>query len=94
MTSALITGVAGQDGAYLSSLLATKGYDVFGMVQAGTQPSADVAPMIKGVELIVGDLRDEESLIRAVHRSDPDEVYNLAGLSSVAQSWQDPERLR
>jgi GDPmannose 4,6-dehydratase len=81
---ALVTGVTGQDGWYLSELLRARGDTVFGVVSDG----AAVPP---GVLPIPGDMRDAASLHRAVETSEPDEVYNLASISSVAQSWQDPE---
>ena len=91
MKTALITGVAGQDGAHLSTLLREQGYRVVGLVQADTEVPPEVAAHLAGVELVHGDLRDTESIRAAVTASDPDEVYNLAGVSSVALSWQQPE---
>jgi GDPmannose 4,6-dehydratase len=83
---ALITGVTGQDGWYLSELLLAHGYEVFGVVTAD-DPTA-VPP---GVTPLHGDLRQPESLIAALDKARPDEVYNLASVSSVALSWQEPE---
>lgn len=91
MSTALITGIAGQDGAFLSALLRERGYRVVGMLQPGTEVPAALVPHLRGVELVHGDLRDTDSLRSAVAASDPDEVYNLAGLSSVALSWKQPE---
>jgi GDPmannose 4,6-dehydratase len=82
---ALVTGVTGQDGWYLAEALRARGDSVVGVVS-----SADTTPVPPGVEPVVGDMRDQESLVAAVEAAEPDEVYNLASLSSVAQSWQDP----
>jgi GDPmannose 4,6-dehydratase len=82
---ALITGVTGQDGWYLSAVLAEQGYHVFGLVTA-----ADASPVPPHVTTIVGDLRDGASLVNALNAAAPDEVYNLGSVSSVAQSWRDP----
>jgi GDPmannose 4,6-dehydratase len=85
MPRALVTGISGQDGWYLSELLLAEGFEVFGLVRAD-EPQ-EVHP---GVSLLVGDVRDEESIIRAIRAATPDELYNLAALSSVAQSWAQP----
>ncbi|MDO9556408.1 MAG: GDP-mannose 4,6-dehydratase [Coriobacteriia bacterium] len=85
---ALITGVAGQDGTYLSELLLGKGYDVYGV--AGPYPGdfpERVAVSNGRLHAIDADLTDMESLLAAVEASRPDEVYNLAGQSSVGDSW-------
>jgi GDPmannose 4,6-dehydratase len=89
--TALITGVAGQDGAYLSALLAGKGYRVVGMMQPGTTMRPDLVPYLREVQIVRGDMRDSESLRAAISGCEPDEIYNLAGISSVAQSWKEPE---
>jgi GDPmannose 4,6-dehydratase len=91
LPTALITGVAGQDGAYLSALLQRKGYRVVGMVQPGSAMRADLEPYLRDVEIVSGDMRDSASLRAAISGCDPDEIYNLAGISSVAQSWKEPE---
>jgi GDPmannose 4,6-dehydratase len=91
LPTALITGVAGQDGAYLSALLQSKGYRVVGMVQPGSAMRADLEPYLRDVEIVPGDMRDSESLRAAISGCGPDEIYNLAGISSVAQSWKEPE---
>lgn len=82
---ALITGVTGQDGWYLSQQLRTDGYQVFGMVHDG-----DHAEVPQGVIVLTGDLDDADSLRRVVGIAAADEIYNLAGVSSVALSWQQP----
>jgi GDPmannose 4,6-dehydratase len=91
--SALITGVTGQDGAYLSKLLLEKGYRVFGLLpRRGTDTSWRLRELRvdAGIELVNGDVTDLSSLIRALERSRADEVYNLAAQSFVATSWEQP----
>ncbi len=95
MPSALITGITGQDGAYLAELLLGRGYTVFGLLRRSA--SSDVIGerlrwigVLDRIELIDGDLTDLSSLIRVVERTRPDEIYNLAAQSFVAASWQQP----
>jgi GDPmannose 4,6-dehydratase len=89
MPSALVTGITGQDGLYLSELLLSKGYDVFGLIRGQNNPKeALVRETVPGVELISGDLQDMSSLLRALERANPDEVYNLGAISYVAYSWE------
>jgi GDPmannose 4,6-dehydratase len=95
MPSCLITGVTGQDGAYLSQFLLQKGYRVFGMMRRSA--SSDVVGerlswlgIRDQVELVDGNLIDLSSLIRVVKACQPDEVYNLGAQSFVAASWQQP----
>jgi GDPmannose 4,6-dehydratase len=89
---ALITGITGQDGLYLGELLASKGYEVFGLVSGQSNPKVSlVEQLIPSVELLEGDLRDLSSLIGAVEISQPDEVYNLAAISFVGLSWKQAE---
>ncbi|GBQ97402.1 GDP-mannose 4,6-dehydratase [Acetobacter nitrogenifigens DSM 23921 = NBRC 105050] len=95
MPTALITGITGQDGAYLSQLLLSKGYRVVGLVRRSA--SADVIGarlhwlnVADRVELVDGNLTDLSSLIRIMETVKPDEVYNLAAQSFVAASWQQP----
>jgi len=83
---ALITGVTGQDGWYLSEALLAEGVTVFGLVAPG-----DASGRPPGVVPLLGDMRDAASLRSAVDAAEPDEVYNLAAISSVAQSWHEPE---
>ena len=91
--SALITGITGQDGAYLSQLLLGKGYDVYGVL---ARRSSDTLWRLRelGVEnevrLVDGDLTDLSSLIRAMEFSKASEVYNLGAQSFVGTSWQQP----
>ncbi|TAM86974.1 MAG: GDP-mannose 4,6-dehydratase [Jatrophihabitans sp.] len=87
MPTALITGISGQDGWYLSEHLLADGYHVVGL-----DPAAGDAPLPPGTAAVRGDLRDEASLRAALAGTRPQEIYNLAGLSSVAQSWEQPEQ--
>ena len=89
MPRALITGITGQDGLYLSELLISKGYEVFGLIRGQNNPKvALVRETVPEVTLLNGDLMDLPSLIRAFARSQPDEVYNLGAISFVAYSWE------
>ena len=89
MPRALITGVTGQDGMYLSELLLAKGYQVFGLIRGQNNPKADtLAQQVPDVVQLTGDLMDLSSLHRALTVSQPDEVYNLGAISYVAYSWQ------
>lgn len=82
---ALITGVTGQDGWYLSRQLIQAGYQVSGLVHEG-----DDATVPSGVSAIAGDLRDADQVSAAVEQTDPDYIYNLGGISSVGLSWKQP----
>lgn len=91
--SALITGITGQDGAYLAQLLLGKGYQVYGlMARRGSDTLWRLRELgIEGrVELVNGDMTDVSSLIRAMEKSEASEVYNFAAQSFVATSWQQP----
>lgn len=95
MPTALITGITGQDGAYLSKFLVGKGYRVIGMIRRSA--SSDViAERLRWIEvldkiiLVDGNLTDLSSLVRLVQEHKPDEIYNLAAQSFVATSWQQP----
>jgi GDPmannose 4,6-dehydratase len=92
---ALITGVTGQDGAYLSQLLLSKGYEVFGMARRTSTGGFQDARLrwlgvVDQVKIVDGDLHDLSSLIRLVKEIEPDEVYNLAAQSFVGTSWHQP----
>ena len=88
--SALITGITGQDGGYLAEQLLGEGVVVHGMVHGGDPQVAALRERSPGVLLHHGDLLDEDSLAAVVAAAEPDEVYNLAGISSVAFSWEQP----
>lgn len=92
MARALITGITGQDGLYLSELLLSKGYEVYGLVRGQNNPKIDlVRATVPDVKLLTGDLTDMSSLLRALHDSRPDEVYNLGAISFVAYSWENAQ---
>ena len=95
MTRALITGVTGQDGAYLAALLLDKGYEVFGLMHRhGTAEAVGERLRFLGctgtVNLVDGNLVDLSSLIRLLQEVQPDEIYNLAAQSFVRMSWNQP----
>jgi GDPmannose 4,6-dehydratase len=89
---ALITGITGQDGSYLAEHLLAEGYEVWGLVRGQANPRVRrVREILGDVRLVRGDLLDQGSLISAVERVQPDEVYNLAAISYVPMSWQQAE---
>ena len=96
---ALITGITGQDGAYLAELLLSKGYEVHGIRRRASLFNTDRIdhlyhdPHNKGYDLTLhyGDLTDSSSLIRIIQQIQPDEIYNLAAQSHVAVSFEEPE---
>ncbi len=76
----------------MAEMLEARGYRVFGMVKTTAGPQAEaVSQLLPSVELVEGDLQDLASLITVVETTGPDEVYNLAALSSVSRSWSQPE---
>lgn len=88
---ALITGITGQDGSYLAEFLLAKNYKVFGLTRRTSTPNYERIKHIEDkIELIPGDLLDQQSLTSAVVTSQPDEIYNLAAQSFVATSWSQP----
>ena len=91
MASALISGITGQDGSYLAELLLAKGYEVYGIVRrASTENFARIEHLRDRITLLQADLLDQLSLIDALERAQPNEVYNLAAMSFVPTSWQQP----
>jgi GDPmannose 4,6-dehydratase len=88
---ALVTGITGQDGSYLAELLLEKGYEVHGMVR---RSSTETFQRLEGIrdELVLhtGDLLDQRSLVDVLRDCEPDEIYNLAAMSFVAASWNQP----
>lgn len=91
MRSALITGITGQDGAYLAKLLLDKGYKVYGLIArraTSTTWRLQYLGIENEVELINGDLTDLSSIIRAIKTANPSELYNLGAQSFVGTSWQ------
>ena len=94
MKSALITGITGQDGAYLAKFLLDKGYKVYGLLaRRATATTWRLAELnvLEKVELIEGDLTDVTSIIRAIEIAKPDEFYNLGAQSFVGTSWKQPQ---
>lgn len=90
LTRALITGVTGQDGGFLAEQLLSEGAEVHGLVRPGDEAVASLAESLPGVVLHEGDLGDDAALRALVADVAPTELYHLAGISSVARSWQDP----
>ncbi|RSK52911.1 GDP-mannose 4,6-dehydratase [Bacillus canaveralius] len=91
MKRALITGITGQDGSYLAELLLEKGYKVYGLKRrTATQNYENIKHILNEFEFVSGDLSDLASLIQAVKLARPNEVYNLAAQSFVADSWIQP----
>lgn len=91
--TALITGISGQDGAYLGRFLLSKGYTVYGLLARRATPTIwrlEELGIAEDVKLVDGDLTDPASLIRIVAQSQPDEIYNLGAQSFVATSWNQP----
>jgi GDPmannose 4,6-dehydratase len=88
---ALITGITGQDGSYLAELLLDKGYEVHGVVR---RLSSENHHRLEGfrdrIEIHTGDLLDQRSLVDVIRASEPDEIYNLAAMSFVGASWNQP----
>ncbi len=88
---ALITGITGQDGSYLTELLLAKGYEVYGLVRPRDSDFASAGTrQTHPTTLLPGDLLDQTSLNTAMQLVQPDEIYNLAAQSSVALSWKEP----
>jgi GDPmannose 4,6-dehydratase len=89
---ALITGITGQDGSYLAEHLLDQGYEVWGLVRGQANPRVSrVRKLLKDVRIVRGDLLDQGSLISAVEKAAPDEVYNLGAISFVPMSWEQAE---
>ncbi len=88
---ALITGVTGQDGSYLADLLLEKGYEVYGMVRRSSMEKFDRIEHIKDrIQIRQADLLDQYSISKIIEEVQPDEVYNLAAMSFVPTSWDQP----
>jgi GDPmannose 4,6-dehydratase len=88
---ALITGITGQDGSYLAELLLDKGYDVYGMVRRASSTNFwRIEHLLDRLTLMPGDLLDQLSLIKVLEEVRPQEFYNLAAMSFVPASWDQP----
>lgn len=91
MKNALVTGITGQDGSYLAELLLSKGYKVYGIKRRTSDLNYGNSEHLKNdIEFIYADMSDMPSLIAAVKKAMPDEVYNLAAQSFVQTSWEQP----
>ena len=91
MTTALITGITGQDGSYLAELLLEKGYRVVGMVRrSSTRNFERIQHLLDDITIEQGDLHDQSSLMALLEQYQPDEIYNLAAQSFVPTSWGQP----
>ena len=91
MPNALITGITGQDGSYLAEFLLEKGYNVYGLVRrTSTFNDLRIRHLLDRIEIVDADLLDQLSLIQALRQSHASEVYNLAAMSFVATSFQQP----
>jgi GDPmannose 4,6-dehydratase len=93
MKRALITGINGMDGSYLADLLLEKDYEIYGMERRSSSKNRINTSHLEGrVTFVNGDLTDQNSLVRVLRESDPDEVYNLGAQSFVGESWNTPEQ--
>jgi GDPmannose 4,6-dehydratase len=92
---ALITGVNGMDGSHLADFLLAKGYTVFGLERRTSRPNRSNTSHLEknpNFHFVIGDLADQNSLLKALNQSKPQEVYNLAAQSFVGSSWTIPEQ--
>lgn len=88
---ALITGITGQDGSYLAELLLSKNYEVYGIKRRTSQNNTqNIDHILDKIDLIEGDMTDSASLIQAVNLIKPNEIYNLAAMSHVGESFTQP----
>ena len=93
MKRALITGINGMDGSHLADLLLEKGYEVYGMERRTSSPNRTNTSHLEGkITFLNGDLTDQNSLVRCLKESNPNEVYNLGAMSFVGESWNTPEQ--
>ena len=92
MKTALITGINGMDGSHLADFLLEKGYVVYGVERRSSTKNRTNTKHLEGkVTFLQGDLTDQNSLLRCLKESNPEEVYNLAAQSFVGESWNTPE---
>mgnify|MGYP003651053223 FL=1 len=93
MKTAFITGINGMDGSHLADLLLVKGYKIYGMERRSSNVSDINTKHLNGkITILNGDITDQNSLLRCLKESNPDEVYNLAAQSFVGESWNTPEQ--
>jgi GDPmannose 4,6-dehydratase len=89
---ALVTGITGQDGGHLAQLLDERGYEVFGLIRGQSDSRREaLAEELPFIHFIEGDLTDQTSLIHAIAKSEPSEIYNLAAVSHVGSSFGSPQ---
>ena len=92
MKTAMITGINGMDGSHLADFLLDKGYKVYGVERRSSTKNRTNTKHLEGkITFLQGDLTDQNSLLRCLKESNPDEVYNLAAQSFVGESWNTPE---
>jgi len=92
MKTALITGVNGMSGSHLADLLLSKNYKVYGMERRSSSINrVNTSHLTDKINFLQGDITDQNSLLRCIKESNPDEVYNLAAQSFVGESWNTPE---
>src|SRR5215213_10353313 len=88
---AVITGITGQDGSYLAELLLDQGYEVTGVVRRSSAPNLwRIEHLLDRITIRPGDLLDQLSLVRIIQDVKPHELYNLAAMSFVPASWDQP----
>ena len=93
MKTAFITGINGMDGSHLADLLLTKEYKIYGMERrSSTVNDINTKHLRNKITILNGDMTDQNSLLRCLKESNPDEVYNLAAQSFVGESWNTPEQ--
>ena len=93
MKRVLITGINGMDGSHLADFLIEKGYEVFGMERRCSTPNRiNTKHLENKINFVHGDLSDQNSLLRCIKESNPDEIYNLGAQSFVGESWNTPEQ--
>jgi GDPmannose 4,6-dehydratase len=90
VSTALITGITGQDGGYLAEQLVGEGWHVHGAVRRGEDLPEHLLALKDSLTVTEVDLLDSAEVAKLLDQADPDEVYNYAGVSSVAQSWEEP----
>lgn len=92
MKTALITGINGMDGSHLADFLLEKGYKIYGVERRSSSKNRVNTKHLEGkITFLQGDLTDQNSLLRCLKESNPDEIYNLAAQSFVGESWNTPE---
>lgn len=87
--TALITGITGQDGSFMAELLLKKGYTVVGLART-VQYMHNIQHIIKDLQLYQGDVTDSSQILTILQKHKPDEIYNLAGVSSIQDCWSSP----